>query len=280
MLYEKAFQKGLWEAVRAEKAYAPLLSALLEDYRAVSREGPVSAVRFSEYIIYQETGSRKKYEAAYFARRKRLNTYALMALVYPEEGEHLLQLQDTVWAICDEYTWALPAHIAWRTGRDPGCIDLFSAETGFALSMIRHLLGDRLHEKMKERIDWEINRRIIRPFLYRRFWWEHSNNNWAAVCAGIGGLHLYAQPPAPFLTDSPTHRVYHAALSQWIFGGWDLCGRRGLLELWIWLFHGLCSALEGVYPWQEELFQTPEGQGNRRILSEDQLGRRRNRQLL
>ena len=39
MLYEKAFQKGLWEAVRAEKAYAPLLSALLEDYRAVSREG-------------------------------------------------------------------------------------------------------------------------------------------------------------------------------------------------------------------------------------------------
>ena len=36
MLYEKAFQKGLWEAVRAEKAYAPLLSALLEDYRAVS----------------------------------------------------------------------------------------------------------------------------------------------------------------------------------------------------------------------------------------------------
>ena len=141
MLYEKAFQKGLWEAVRAEKAYAPLLSALLEDYRAVSREGPVSAVRFSEYIIYQETGSLKKYEAAYFARRKRLNTYALMALVYPEEGEHLLQLQDTVWAICDEYTWALPAHIAWRTGRDPGCIDLFSAETGFALSMIRHLLG-------------------------------------------------------------------------------------------------------------------------------------------
>lgn len=187
MLYEKAFQKGLWEAVRAEKAYAPLLSALLEDYRAVSREGPVSAVRFSEYIIYQETGSRKKYEAAYFARRKRLNTYALMALVYPEEGEHLLQLQDTVWAICDEYTWALPAHIAWRTGRDPGCIDLFSAETGFALSTIRHLLGDRLHEKMKERIDWEINRRIIRPFLYRRFWWEHSNNNWAAVCAGSVG---------------------------------------------------------------------------------------------
>lgn len=198
MLYEKAFQKGLWEAVRAEKAYAPLLSALLEDYRAVSREGPVSAVRFSEYIIYQETGSRKKYEAAYFARRKRLNTYALMALVYPEEGEHLLQLQDTVWAICDEYTWALPAHIAWRTGRDPGCIDLFSAETGFALSMIRHLLGDRLHEKMKERIDWEINRRIIRPFLYRRFWWEHSNNNWAAVCAGSVGCTFMLSRPRLF----------------------------------------------------------------------------------
>lgn len=122
MLYEKAFQKGLWEAVRAEKAYAPLLSALLEDYRAVSREGPVSAVRFSEYIIYQETGSRKKYEAAYFARRKRLNTYALMALVYPEEGEHLLQLQDTVWAICDEYTWRCPRTLRGEPGGIRGAL--------------------------------------------------------------------------------------------------------------------------------------------------------------
>lgn len=150
--------------------------------------------------IYHLSGNwePEKYEAAYFARRKRLNTYALMALVYPEEGEHLLQLQDTVWAICDEYTWALPAHIAWRTGRDPGCIDLFSAETGFALSTIRHLLGDRLHEKMKERIDWEINRRIIRPFLYRRFWWEHSNNNWAAVCAGSVGCTFMLSRPRLF----------------------------------------------------------------------------------
>ena len=128
MLYEKAFQKEIWEAVRTEKAYAPILGALLEDYRAVSKEGPVSAVRFSEYIIYRETGCRQNYEALYFARRKRLNTYALMALIYPEEEEHLLQLQDTIWAICDEYTWALPAHIAWKTGRDPGNIDLFSVE--------------------------------------------------------------------------------------------------------------------------------------------------------
>ena len=232
MLYEKAFQKGLWEAVRAEKAYAPLLSALLEDYRAVSREGPVSAVRFNEYIIYQETGCRQNYEALYFARRKRLNTYALMALIYPEEGEHLLQLQDTVWAICDEYTWALPAHIAWKTGRDPGNIDLFSAETGFALSTIYHLLGGRLHEKVKERIDWELGRRIIRPFLRRSFWWEHSNNNWAAVCAGSVGCAFLLRRPhlfplirpriafamSRFLSGFPADGICAEGVDYWNYG--------------------------------------------------------------
>ena len=32
MLYEKAFQKELWKAMRMDEAYAPLLSTLLEDY--------------------------------------------------------------------------------------------------------------------------------------------------------------------------------------------------------------------------------------------------------
>ena len=48
MLYEKAFQKELWEAVRTEKAYAPLLGALLEDYRAVSE-----AVSYTHLDVYK-----------------------------------------------------------------------------------------------------------------------------------------------------------------------------------------------------------------------------------
>lgn len=198
MLYEKAFQKTLWEAVRTQARYAPLLEELLKEHQEVSSEGPASAVRFSEYIVYRETGSRKEHERAYFARRKRLNTHALMALIFPDREDYLRELQDTVWAICDEYTWALPAHISWKTGRDPGCIDLFSAETGFALSTVRHLLGGRLHAKLIERIDYEVHRRIIRPFLKRRFWWETSNNNWSAVCAGSVGCTFMLSRPSLF----------------------------------------------------------------------------------
>lgn len=198
MLYERALRPELWEAVRTQAQYAPLREELLRDYQAASAEGPVHAARFSEYVIYLETGSRREYEDAYFARRRRLNTCALMTLLYPDREDCLQGLQDTVWAICDEYTWALPAHIKWKTGRDPGFIDLFSAETGFALSTVRHLLGGRLHKKLVERIDYEVCRRIIRPFLKGRFWWETSNNNWAAVCAGSVGCTFMLIRPGLF----------------------------------------------------------------------------------
>ena len=42
-------------------------------------------------------------------------------------------LEDTIWAICDEYTWSLPAHISWAKDERTD-VDLFASETGYALS--------------------------------------------------------------------------------------------------------------------------------------------------
>lgn len=60
MLYEKAFQKGLWEAVRAEKAYAPLLSALLGGLPRCFQRGACQRGALQRIYIYQETGKPEK----------------------------------------------------------------------------------------------------------------------------------------------------------------------------------------------------------------------------
>ena len=68
----------------------------------------IKAIPFSLYRIFDTTGSRKEYEKQYFDRRGRLNTFAALAIIYGDE-KYIQALQDIIWAICDEYTWCLPA---------------------------------------------------------------------------------------------------------------------------------------------------------------------------
>ncbi len=168
----------------------------LETVKSVGDElkkTPASQLKYSEFKIFYETGSRQEYELSYFAHRKRLNTFALLALIYG--GEYVSCLEDAIWAVLDEYTWALPAHIS----RDENVserithIDLFASETGFTLAEILRLTGGMLSPEVTERAELEIRRRIIEPYLSgRENSWDKIENNWSAVCAGsVGAAFLY-----------------------------------------------------------------------------------------
>lgn len=156
-------------------------------------EEPILSLPYSRYRLYDQTGSRVEYEADYIAHRRRLNVFAAMALS-SDEPCWLSGLCDIIWAICDEFSWAFPAHI--RGGADAGAaerettVDLFCAETGFALSEIYHLLGQRLPQLVCERLVREVRRRVIAPFLTENITWGESN--WSAVCAaGVGAALIY-----------------------------------------------------------------------------------------
>ncbi|TFE26652.1 hypothetical protein E2980_11075 [Cohnella luojiensis] len=138
------------------------------------------------FSIYARTGSRLEYERAYFERRRRLNTFMLLSLLEPEEEINRNNLHETIRVMLDEPTWCLPAHVK---GRDIGkTIDLFSAETGFALSEIACVLGDRLPSSLVEEIDNAVSKRLILPFLqHGPHNWETARHNWSAVCAGSIG---------------------------------------------------------------------------------------------
>ena len=96
----------------------------------------------------------------------------------------MIQLMDLIYAVCDEYTWCLPAHQTELGKNNNRHIDLFAAETGMCLSEIYTLLSDRLEPLIADRIRVEVDRRVIQSFLDTRFFWEKNGSNWAAVCTG------------------------------------------------------------------------------------------------
>ena len=159
------------------------------------RENPIEALPFHLYRKFYIDGDRRSFEALYFARRGRLSYLALAILLY-RRPEDIQALEDAIWAICEEFTWVLPAHTSDLGDRyNTEVIDLFSAETGFALSEIVYLLGDVLDPKVVARIRECLEDRIFRMYLSNTYTWEQVSMNWASVCAGcIGGAFIYCAP--------------------------------------------------------------------------------------
>jgi hypothetical protein len=129
-----------------------------------------------------------------------------MVLLEPEKNEYLTALENTIWSVCNEYSWCLPAHLQNspetsvniqyslnEPSKKDYSIDLFSAETSFALAEIVKLTEDYLSPLICKRIYKEVYDRIFLPFKENTFGWEIQTHNWAAVCAGSIGsaaLHL------------------------------------------------------------------------------------------
>ena len=172
-LLGRAQDPAFWADVRDEEVYRSLREQLLARWEAEGKED-IPALNYSAYRRFVFDGDRDTYEKPYFRRRRALNVAAVLSLIYPERQEYLVKLMDLIYAICDEYTWCLPAHQTELGVNNNRHIDLFAAETGFCLAEIYTLLGERL----------EIDRRIVRSFLETRFFWEKVGSNWAAVCTG------------------------------------------------------------------------------------------------
>ena len=157
-------------------------------------EIPTPAVTFTDFRRFEEDGNRKIYEDLYFQKRQKLLAYAVAYWLYRDE-KVLALLQDVIFAILDEYTWALPAHL-YNKGlvkvqcEDTYCVDLFAAETADALAETVSLLGDDLHPLIKTRIHREIERRVLSRAYANdgEFFWHHCTNNWSSVCSCSVGM--------------------------------------------------------------------------------------------
>ena len=182
-LLGKAQDPAFWARVREDETYRSLREQLCERWEREGQE-EIPLLSYSAYRRFVYDGDRDTYEKPYFKRRRMMNILAVLALIYPEREEYLVKLMDVIYAICDEYTWCLPAHQTELGKNNNRHIDLFAAETGMCLSEIYTLLSDRLEPLIADRIRVEVDRRIIQSFLDTTFFWERVGTNWAAVCMG------------------------------------------------------------------------------------------------
>lgn len=182
--------------VKTNADYKPFIRRLLAAYKRYGYK-QIHSLTYSMRMTHDRVGTREEFEVPYFERRYFLSATALLALLYPENGEYLFKVQDMLWAICDEWSWAGCSHTTAEKINAETFIDLFAAETGLMLTEICLLLGDKLDEMVVQRTHKEIRRRIINSYENRRFWWEWATNNWTMVCSGnVASTMLYLDEDA------------------------------------------------------------------------------------
>ena len=168
------FPKNLPKTKRCQTLMQQI-SALADRYLDTYPE----SLPYTLFCEFAETGERGGYEAKYFDHRRRLNS-VFFTYLYTKEKKYFSALIDAIAAILDEYTWAVPAHV---NGRDLsstiGKIDLFSAETVYALAEIDAILGEELPSRIRERIRYEAKRRILDTFFACTE--RYPCSNWSAV---------------------------------------------------------------------------------------------------
>lgn len=146
------------------------------------------------FALFETTGNRLQYEDVYFARRKFLAVFGMVAYIFGRK-EDTEKLEEVLLEICAEECWALPAHVNRKDNPDwRNSVDLFASETAQALAEIITSV-EGISDKVKEMVRGEIERRVFAPFEYSRQGWECSDHNWNAVCCGSIGsaaLHLFA----------------------------------------------------------------------------------------
>ena len=148
------------------------------------------AIKATDYIAFKTEKSRLHHENIYFERRCAFHTLFL-GEVAEYKGRFLPQIVNGIFAICEETYWGVSAHFPPANFRhnipapDDGYIDLFAAETAASLAVAYHTLYDELYDYCPEiltRIEYELNRRIIKSYLTHRDWfWMGYNipiNNW------------------------------------------------------------------------------------------------------
>ena len=146
------------------------------------------------FSLYERTGNRLIYENDYFERRRFLVVFGLLSSWY-QRKEDILKLEEVIEEICQENTWALPAHVNRQRPDWERTIDLFACETGQDLANILYLtkglISDELAQKVKELVVY----RVLDSYMSvpEKGWrWENFYNNWVAVCAGcLGSIALF-----------------------------------------------------------------------------------------
>ena len=198
--FPPAADRQAWEGLRAR--LGPAAQPWIEQAdRLVG--APVPASRPASLILdWLDNPERaeSEFDGSLNERRTSLSVLAI-AECLEGKGRFLTALLDVAWSLCEESSWAHPAHTRGLPDLARPVIDLRVAMTALELAEVDHLLGARLDPALGRRIRYEVDRRCFAPFLERHdFWWLNNTvargvNNWTGVCVGgVLGAATYLEP--------------------------------------------------------------------------------------
>ena len=144
-------------------------------------------------LDFTRNGNRTRYENLSFDKRN-----VLIDLVLAEsmegKGRFTDHIIDGIWSICEETFWGASAHVGLQKAgvglpdvQDP-VVDLFAAETAADLAWTDYFVGpqlDKVSRLVRQRIAYEMDRRIFIPMTTAKYGWmgngnpEAKLNNWA-----------------------------------------------------------------------------------------------------
>ena len=175
------------------------------------------------FMLYEQTGNRLTYENEYFERRRFLVVYGLLVYWY-QRPEDIEKLENVIKGVCEEETWALPAHVNRSKPQWQREVDLFSSETGQTLANIIYLNKDYLNPDLVKKVKDLVTYRLLDSYMEvpKGQWrWESFYNNWVAVCAAcVGSAALFLLEDDKEKQDAIIERVC-ATLPDYLVGMHD-----------------------------------------------------------
>ena len=179
--------------------------AIREAEESLKKEIPL--LPLSLYFDFFRTGNRKNFETKYQARRGMCLSLAL-GEYFERKGRFTEKLVDVIWAILEESTWVIPAHLQNSPyGADRNippvyqpnvlhCTELLSAGTCAIMATVLYLCRDILdavNPLIAEKMEYITLERCIPPYLHGNYLWmgfsqERRVNNWGPW---VSSLTLY-----------------------------------------------------------------------------------------
>ncbi|GGF18101.1 heparinase II/III domain-containing protein [Echinicola rosea] len=164
-----------------------------EGDEAIEYEWP--AIPVSAYLDFVRNGNRTRMQSYQNQRTKALKSLVLAEMLV-QDGTYLDAIMDGVWAMCEQSTWVLSAHLSAQKDKsgmpdvEEPVIDLGAGEVANLLSWIHFYFRsdfETVSPLLARRIELELEERIIAPYLARDdFWWMGFDasfvNNWNPWC--------------------------------------------------------------------------------------------------
>ena len=192
LTYDEFHEKSGWHDLIITDDKIEGIIARAEGYL----EEPIPMLTLSMYHDFFVSGSRQPFVSNHMLRRDMITAFTL-AEYHEKSGRFISKLCDALWAVLEETTWVIPAHI----GHNPTSnkseyppvygesnlhgVDLYAANTATALAFMLLYLRDELAAVspiLVERTEYELEKRIIKPYLsYHHSWsgaYGDKCNNW------------------------------------------------------------------------------------------------------